>query len=59
MPEVWLRKTFPKVIFLNGNIPEKRYRIFRRKEDLDEFPNGSTDIFQPNMLDHFRMANLQ
>ena len=59
MPEVWLRKTFPKVIFLNSNIPEKRYRIFRRKGDLDELPNDSTDISQPNMLDHFRMANLQ
>ena len=28
MPELWLRKTFPKVLFLNGNIPEERYRIF-------------------------------
>ena len=28
MPELWLRKTFPKVLFLNGNIPEQRYRIF-------------------------------
>ena len=27
MPELWLRKTFPKVLFLNNNIPEKRYRI--------------------------------
>ena len=29
MPELWLRKTFPKVIFLNSNVPEKCYRMFR------------------------------
>ena len=38
MPELWLRKTFPKVIFLNINLPEKRYRVFRDKESLDELP---------------------
>ena len=53
MPELWLRKTFPKVIFLNSNIPEKRYRIFRRKEDLDELPDDITDVFQRNMLDRY------
>ena len=51
VPELWLRKTLPKVIFLNNNIPEKRYRIFRRKEDLDELPDNSTDVLQRNMLD--------
>ena len=25
MPELWLRKIFPKVIFLNNNVPEKRF----------------------------------
>ena len=46
MPELWLRKTFSKVIFLNSNIPEKCYRFFRRKEDFDELPDDSTDVFQ-------------
>ena len=31
LPELWLRKIFPKVIFLNSNMPEKRYRIFKKK----------------------------
>ena len=35
MPKLWLRKTFSKVIFLNSNVPEKRYRMFRNKEDLE------------------------
>ena len=53
MPELWLRTTFPKVIFLNSNIPEKRYKIFRRIEDLDELPDDSTDVFQRNMLHRY------
>ena len=53
MPELWLRKTFPKVIFLNSNVPEKRYRMFRSKEDLEGVPGDSTDIFQRNMLDRY------
>ena len=48
---LWLRKTFPKVIFLNSNILEKRCRTVRRKDDLDELPNDSTDVFHRNMLD--------
>ena len=53
MPEFWLRKTFPKVVFPNSNMPEKRYRIFRRKKDLDELPVDSSDVFQRNMLDRY------
>ena len=53
MPELWLQKTFPKVLFLNSNIPEKRYRIFQNKEEIHELPEDSTDIFQRNMLDRY------
>ena len=53
MPELWLRKTFPKVMFLNSNLPECRYRIFCKKEELDELPDDSTDIFKKNMLDRY------
>ena len=49
MPELWLRKTFPKVMFLNSNLPECRYRIFCKKGELDD----SADIFQKNMLDGY------
>ena len=51
MPELCLRKTFAKVIFLYSNTLEKRYRIFRRKEDFDELSDDSTDAFQQNMLE--------
>ena len=53
MPELWLRKKSPKVIFLNSNLPEKRYRGFRDKESFDELPEDSRDIFQRNMLDRY------
>ena len=54
MPEFWLRKTFPKVIFLNSNVPEKRYRMFRSKENLEGVvPGDSTNTFQHNMLDRY------
>ena len=50
MPKLWLWKTFPKVNFLNSNLPQCRYRICRQKEELDVLPDGSTDIFERNML---------
>ena len=42
-----------KSIFLNSNIPEKRYRVFRNKCLIDEPPEDSTEIFQCNMLDRY------
>ena len=53
MPELWLRKIFPRFIFLNSNLPEKRLKIFKKRVEIDELPGDSTDIFQPNMLDRY------
>ena len=50
MSEVWLRKMFPRVFFLNSNLPEKRYKIFKKKGEIDELPDDSTDLFQRNMI---------
>ena len=38
---------------LRNNLPEKRYRVFRNKESLDELPNDSKGIFQRSMLDRY------
>ena len=51
--ELWLHKTFPAVIFLNCNMPEKSYKIFKKKDDIDQLPDDITDIFQRNMLDRY------
>ena len=53
MPELWLRKTFPGVTFANSNLPEHRFRICRSKEEIDELPEDSCDIFKRNMIDRY------
>ena len=53
MPEIWLLKIFSKVILLKGNLPEKEYKIFKQKNEIDELPDDSTDFFQSNMLDRY------
>ena len=50
MPELWLRKIFPKVIFLNSNLPDKQYRLFKKKNETDVLPDDNNDLFQRNML---------
>ena len=34
LPELWLRKIFPKVIFLNSNMPESATGFFKRDAKL-------------------------
>ena len=51
MPELWLRKCFPGVVFANTNLPEKRYRICKSENELEELPEDSTDVFKRNNLD--------
>ena len=53
MPELWLRKTSPRVMFANSNLPENRYKLFRTQEEINELPEDSTDIFKRNMLDRY------
>ena len=53
LPEIWLRKTSPAVIFANSNLPEKRYRVCRTQEEVLNMPEDSTNIFKRNMLDRY------
>ena len=34
LPEIWLRKTSPGVVFANSNLPENRYRILKSENDI-------------------------
>ena len=54
LPGQWLRKTFPGVIFANSNIPEKPFRVCLKEEEVSELRENSQDIFQRNMLDHYK-----
>ena len=53
MPELWMRKCFPGVIFANSNLPEDRYKICKSEEEIMELPEDSTDIYKRNMLDRY------
>ena len=53
MPELWLRKCFPAVTFINTNLPDERYRIFKSKEEIEELPEDSEDLFKRNMLNRY------
>ena len=47
----WLRKTYPRVIFANSNIPEKQLQMCLSKDEICSLPDHSTNVFQQNMLD--------
>lgn len=51
--ELWLRKCFPGIVFANTNLPDKRYRVCKSQEELEELPKDSTDVFKRNMLDRY------
>ena len=37
----WLRKTFPSVVFVNSNVPEKRFRVCLREDKISDLPEDS------------------
>ena len=45
MPELWLRKVFPKTVFVSTDLPEKRVRVAKSQPELDELDDDSTDIY--------------
>ena len=53
LPEIWLRKTSPAVMFANSNLPEKRYRVCRSEEEIANMHEDETNIFKKNMLDRY------
>ena len=53
IPELWLRKPFPGVVFANRNLPESRYRMCRSKKEIDELPEDSCYVFKRNMIDRY------
>ena len=53
MPELWLRKVFPGVLYVNSNIPEKRVRMMWSKKEIFELPERSRDIYKRNMVSRY------
>ena len=44
MPELWLRKIFPKTVFVSTDVPDKRVRVTKTQSELDDLNDDSTDI---------------
>ena len=53
MPELWLRKVFPKTVFVSTNLPEKRVRVSKSQSELDELHDDSTDIYKSNTIERY------
>ena len=53
MPELWLRKIFPKTVFVNTNVPDKRVHVAKSQEELDQLDDDSTDIFKSNVIKRY------
>ena len=51
MPELWLRKVFPKTVFVSTNLPEKRGGVSKSQSELDELHDDSTDIYKSNTIE--------
>ena len=45
LPELWLRKVFPGVVFTNSNIPEKRLHICLSEKEKKDLTEESTIIW--------------
>ena len=53
MPELWLRKTFPCIVFVNTGLPEERCRVVKPKEEIEALDDESTDIFMSNIIERY------
>ena len=53
MPELWLRKIFPAAVFVSTDLPDKRVRIAKSQQELDELDDESTDVYKSNIIERY------
>ena len=53
MPELWLRKVFPKTVFVSTDLPDKRVRVTKSQQELNELDDDSTDIYKSNIIERY------
>ena len=53
LPELYLRKTYPRVEFLNTNIPEERVKMCLPKDKLENLDDDCTDIFYKCIIERY------
>ena len=55
MPELWLRKVYPKTVFVSTGLSEKRVTVAKSQTELDALDDDSTDIYKSNIIERYRM----
>ena len=55
MPELWLRKIFPKAVFVSTDLPDKRVRVTKTQNELDDLDDDSTDIYKSNIIERYSL----
>ncbi|XP_057310673.1 uncharacterized protein LOC130648634 [Hydractinia symbiolongicarpus] len=53
LPELWLRKCFPKTTYVNSGLPSDRIRIYKSEEEIKELSSDSTDVFKRSLCDRY------
>lgn len=53
MPELSLRKIFPRTVFVNTDLPDKR--VAKTQQELDELDDESTVIFNSNIIERYKL----
>lgn len=54
LPDLWLRKCFPKTIFINTYLPDQRIRLVKLCKELNELDPESNDVFKRNSIDRYK-----
>ena len=55
MPELRLRKIFPKTVFVSTDLPDMRVRVTKTAAELDELDDDSTDIYKSNIIERYSL----
>lgn len=53
MPQLWLSKSSPAVIFANSNLPENQHQVFLSQEEVEALPPESINIYKTSMIDRY------
>ena len=53
LPELWLRKCQPGVMFLNTNLLHERLSLLKSEEELLEMPEHSKDIYKSGIIEKY------
>ena len=58
LPELWLRKCQPGVMFLNSDLPHERIRLLKTEKGQLEMLEGSKDIYKSGIIEKlYRSTN--